>query len=91
MTAFKLPATLMHPQAKACRDGWVQSMRAAPVGAAWQLDASALTQFDSSALAVLLACRREAQALGQSFEVRHMPAKLQELAALYGVKALLGD
>ena len=90
MTAFKLPSTLMHLQAKACRDEWVQSMRAAPAGALWQVDASALAQFDSSALALLLACRREALALGQAFEVRHMPAKLQELAALYGVKALLG-
>ena len=91
MHALKLPPTLMHPQAKACRDAWVTALRAAPASAAWQVDASALTQFDSSVLAVLLACRREAHGLGQTFEVRQMPDKLQELATLYGVCALLAD
>lgn len=90
MTTLTLPPTLMHPQAKACRAQWVQSMQAAPAGAAWQLDASALTEFDSSALALLLSCRRQALALGHAFEVQHMPPKLQQLASLYGVSALLG-
>ena len=91
MYALQLPLTLMHPQAKACRDAWVAELRAAPASAAWQVDASALTHFDSSGLAVLLACRREALALGQTFEVRQMPDKLQALATLYGVCALLTD
>ena len=46
-------------------------------------------QFDSSALAVLLECRREALALGKTFAVAGMPARLRELAALYGVGELL--
>ena len=89
MRQLILPSTLMHPQAKACRDAWVAELRAAPASSAWQVDASALTQFDSSALAVLLACRREALALGHDFEVRQMPDKLRELATLYGVSAIL--
>lgn len=89
MSVLQLPSTLMHPQANACRDQWVATMRAAPKTAAWVVDASGLVAFDSSALAVLLACRREALALGQSFQVQQMPHKLQELAALYGVMALL--
>jgi phospholipid transport system transporter-binding protein len=52
-------------------------------------DASALTHFDSSALAVLLECRREALVLGKSFSVSHLPPRLRELAALYGVASLL--
>ena len=52
-------------------------------------DASALCQFDSSALAVLLECRREAQVLGKTFSVRAMPVKLRNLAVLYGVAELL--
>jgi phospholipid transport system transporter-binding protein len=52
-------------------------------------DASALRRFDSSALAVLLDCRREALASGKSFAVHQMPARLRELAALYGVGELL--
>jgi phospholipid transport system transporter-binding protein len=53
------------------------------------VDASALKRFDSSALAVLLACRRAAQADGKGFELRGAPAPLLALAALYGVSDLL--
>lgn len=53
------------------------------------LDASALTQFDSSTLAVMLACRREALAGGKSFAVRGLPPRLAQLAGLYGVAELL--
>lgn len=52
-------------------------------------DASALQQFDSSALAVLLECRRQAQAAGKAFSVQGAPARLRELAGLYGVQALI--
>ncbi|MEP6826005.1 MAG: STAS domain-containing protein, partial [Ramlibacter sp.] len=52
-------------------------------------DASALTRFDSSALAVLLECRREALARGKSFSVSGLPARLRDLANLYGVAELL--
>lgn len=53
------------------------------------LDASALSQFDSSALAVILACRREAMAAGKTFAVQSLPAKLNQLAELYGVAELI--
>ena len=52
-------------------------------------DASALQKFDSSALAVLLECRREALAAGKSFSVHGLPPRLLQLAALYGVAALI--
>ena len=52
------------------------------------LDASALTEFDSSALAVLLECRREALAAGKGFSVRGLPARLRQLAGRYGVAEL---
>ncbi len=53
------------------------------------IDASPLQQCDTSALAVLLECRRLAQAWGRSFSVRNPPAKLASLAKLYGVADLL--
>ena len=53
------------------------------------INASALTHFDSSALAVMLACSREAAALGKTFAVHAMPAKLAQLAVLYGVAELI--
>jgi phospholipid transport system transporter-binding protein len=53
------------------------------------VDASALKDFDSSALAVLLECRREAVARGRMFAVEGLPAKLSQLAGLYGVAELV--
>ena len=55
------------------------------------LDATALTQFDSSALAVMLACRRDALAAGKTFSVQGLAARLSQLASLYGVAELLGS
>lgn len=52
-------------------------------------DAMALQTFDSSALAVLLACRREALAAGKDFSVKDLPARLRQLAGLYGVAELI--
>ena len=52
-------------------------------------DAGALTEFDSSALAILLECRREALAAGKSFSVRAAPPRLRQLAGLYGVADLI--
>jgi phospholipid transport system transporter-binding protein len=80
-----LPATLTQAQAKACLAALRQQFPAAgPV----LVDASALGRFDSSALAVLLELRREAIAAARPFGVQGMPARLGELAALYGVGEL---
>ena len=53
------------------------------------VDASRLTTFDSSALAVMLECRRQALAGGKRFSVFGMPARLRQLAGLYGVAELI--
>jgi phospholipid transport system transporter-binding protein len=57
---------------------------------AFEVDASALDEFDSAALALLLQAKRSAQAAGRSFAVHGAPPKLQQLAQLYGVAELLG-
>lgn len=88
MAVLHLPRVLMHDQAEACRQQLKQAM-AASQDRVLLLDASDLVQFDSSALALLLACRREAQALGRSLQLQGLPDKLCQLAALYGVLALL--
>jgi phospholipid transport system transporter-binding protein len=54
------------------------------------IDASALTAFDTAALALLLQAKRLAQSAGRAFEVRGVPPKLAQLAQLYGVEELLG-
>ena len=53
------------------------------------VDAAAVRQVDSAALAVLLACKRSAQAKRLAFEVSNMPPRLRDLADLYGVQELL--
>jgi len=83
-----LPAALTHDQAQACCRMLAQALRTETEPAA-VVDASALARFDSSALAVLLECRREALALGKTFSVAQLPARLRDLAALYGVAQLL--
>ena len=54
------------------------------------IDASALTAFDTAALALLLQARRLARSGGRAFEVQGAPPKLAQLAQLYGVDELLG-
>ena len=53
------------------------------------LDASALQALDTAALALLMACQRQAQAAGRTLRVTGAPPKLGQLARLYGVESLL--
>jgi phospholipid transport system transporter-binding protein len=55
----------------------------------FRVDASALKQFDSATIALLMQARRLAQAAGRGFAVDHLPAQLAQLARLYGVEELL--
>jgi phospholipid transport system transporter-binding protein len=82
-----LPAILTHDIAAEFARGLKSLVQAQP--AAVIADASALKEFDSSALAVLLACRREALASGKAFSVSGLPARLRQLAGLYGVAELI--
>jgi len=87
---LKLPAALTHNQASAVARHLKAALRAAAADKAPVIaDASEMTQFDSSALAVLLDCRREALALGRTFCVQGLPPRLRQLAGLYGIAALI--
>lgn len=81
-----LPVRLTHAEAG---DYLSRCAAAAPSAGEWALDASTLAEFDSSVLAVLLALRRRALAAGATLRVSGLPARLRDLAALYGVSALL--
>lgn len=83
-----LPKELTHLQANACLRMLVQGLRS-QTGAQVVVDATALSRFDSSALAVLLEFRRESLALGKLFSIRNLPGRLRDLAALYGISELL--
>ncbi|MBU3540572.1 lipid asymmetry maintenance protein MlaB [Polynucleobacter sp. UB-Tiil-W10] len=54
------------------------------------IDCSALKDFDSTVLTVLLAWQKKLMAEGQSISLEHAPEKLKVLAGVYGVTALLG-
>jgi phospholipid transport system transporter-binding protein len=56
-----------------------------------RVDGSALKVYDTSTVALLLQLRRQAQAAGRPFELQAPPAKLVQLAQLYGVEELLGS
>ncbi len=86
---LRLPAVLTHAQANACAQALQRALRLGQSGPTVVVNAAALHQFDSSALAVLLDCRRFAVALGLEFKVAGMPERLRRLAGLYGVSALL--
>ena len=83
-----LPPKLTHDEAPACMRMLQQGL-AGQEGSSAVVDASALERFDSSALAVLLECRRESSALGRGFSVKGLSPRLRELAALYGIAGLL--
>lgn len=87
-TLLVLPAQLTLRQARAALEVLLQALRG-PTEAQLVCDASALRVFDSSALAVLLECRRHALAAGKTFAVRALPPALAGMAALYGVAELL--
>lgn len=53
------------------------------------IDASALQAFDTSLIALLLQARRLAREAGRDVRVAGAPAKLAQLAQLYGVEDLL--
>lgn len=83
---FQLPEVLTHNQAAAVAAQVCNLARTQP---ALQIDASKLTQFDSSALAVLLAALREAAQQQHGLKVSGLPAKALALARVYGLEGLL--
>ena len=83
-----LPARLTHDLAAPSVLA-LGAMLAGETGPEVVADASALQEFDSSALAVLLACRRQVLVAGKGFAVRGLPDRLRQLAGLYGVQDLL--
>jgi phospholipid transport system transporter-binding protein len=60
-----------------------------PVGEPLVVDAGAVQAFDTSLVAWLLHARRLAEGAGRGFAISAAPAKLAQLASLYGVESLL--
>src|SRR6478609_2772925 len=84
-----LPASLTMRDAQAV----LESLRWSLVvdsGDVWRIDAAPVMQLDTSALAVLLECSRIAAAGKRKLEIVNPPARMTDLAHLYGVDGLLG-
>jgi phospholipid transport system transporter-binding protein len=84
---LKLPQILTQTTASACLRELVGLMPAEPAGVL--VHAAELSRFDSAALAVLLALRRQALGLGKTFAIDALPSRLGDLARLYGITDLL--
>ena len=76
-----LPELINHTNATSIRDEGLSTLQTAPDSL---VDGSALRDFDSSILAVLLAWKRIHPAL----VIRGVPAKLEVLARVYGLTDL---
>jgi len=52
------------------------------------VDCAALQQFDSAALALVLELARRARAKGSVVQLRGVPQRLHDLAAVYGLETI---
>ena len=86
MTTIALPARITMNDARATLAQLQPLLQAADAPV---LDATALVELDTAALALLLDCQRQARARGKDLQVVGAPAKLAQLATLYGVAELL--
>ena len=86
MSSLALPASVTFADVRAA----VQGLATAPAAAGpWRVDATALRNFDSAAIALMLDLRRRALAAGATMSVQGAPATMVDLATLYGVADLL--
>lgn len=90
MAPASLPATLTLAQARQTLQALQAGLDGGARGGVFEVDARAMAEFDTSALAVLLELSRVAQARGLALSIVQAPPKLHQLAQLYGVQALLG-
>ncbi|HNU09929.1 MAG TPA: STAS domain-containing protein [Rubrivivax sp.] len=88
MKVYALPAEASLAQARALETE-IDAAVAAADATGLCIDASALADFDTSAIALLLHARRAAAARAVPLALRSLPVKLRELARLYGVQSLL--
>lgn len=77
--------SITHENAAELLGAGIAAIRAADT----DFDLSAVRQVDSSAVALLLAWQREAQARGTQVTFSGLPAALRSLATLYGVDPLI--
>lgn len=83
-----LPESITHGNARQCLNQ-LQTQLASESAPEVRVDASGLKRFDSAALALLLELRRGAMQRGKTLSLQAMPARLADVARLYGIDAML--
>ncbi len=92
---LKLPASIRLPELPVIWSELEGALRAeaaqvnAAAGSLLRLNAVDLSEFDSGVLTLLLSAVRLSEQLGLQLQIHEVPAKLQELARVYGVDAAL--
>ena len=91
MNSFKLPVKIGHAEAERVLKRFKKDLPAlnASESKTVVVDASELKEFNSSALALLLAFKRELQSKGLQLQVDQLPGQLQNLGQVYGVDLFL--
>jgi phospholipid transport system transporter-binding protein len=79
------PTTLTMDEAETVLAQGLQAIAAGET----QIDLGALQQFDSAAVATLLAWQRASSKMGKTLRIAQLPPGLESLAKLYGVDQLL--
>lgn len=79
------PTTLTMDEAETVLAQGLQAIAAGDT----QIDLGALQQFDSAAVATLLAWQRASSKMGKTLRIAQLPPGLESLAELYGVDQLL--
>ena len=82
---FALPACVNQGNALSLQQQGLSGIRQSQT-----IDCTALVDFDSSVLAVLMAWQRELSPLQKTLRLLHPPEKLKVLARVYGIADLLG-
>jgi phospholipid transport system transporter-binding protein len=86
---FALPQTLTVFEAAGVLTRLDAALAATPAGVAFAIDAEPVQRFDTSLVALLLQAHRLARAQGRKLDLHGVPARLSELARLYGVGELI--
>ena len=91
MTQLTLPPTLTHNEAKDCLQAFLRVLGegSQPLMGPVHINARPLTQFDSSALAVLLELKRRLLELGEELVIEEPTEALLSLVKVYGVADFL--
>lgn len=95
MAMLKLPVVVRMDDVPALWRSWQASLRAeaaqvrSAAGALVSISAAELERFDSSVLTLLLGAARLCADEGVQLRLHAVPARLQELARVYGVAELL--